>query len=465
VTAFVDTLIPPDDLARLEVVRRYDILDTPPDGAFDRITALAARMFGVPIAIVSVVDTDRIWFKSHHGLPDVSEIDREPGLCASAILQDDPWIVSDATSDPRTLANPLVAGSFGLRFYAGVPLTTHDGYNLGTLCVLDFEPREVTEVETATLQDLAAVVMSELELRLVGRRTIAREERLRREAEELADVLQASLLPPIPPDLPGMELATRYLAGEQGLKVGGDFLDVFRLASNDWGIVLGDACGKGARPAALAALARWSIRASSVHEFKPSGVLRDVNAVLLADDEVGHDDHFCTAVFARLELDTCGAWLTLASAGHPLPVLVRRSGRVEIRGHPAVPLGMFESIAPMDERVGLGPGDALVLYTDGITEARDPNGEVFGEDRLLDELQRWTGHPADAIADAIVNSARTFAGGRLSDDVGIVVIRVPDDAGAEPLARVSAATGIPLAELKLPGYPHESSAGTCSTSA
>jgi hypothetical protein len=107
-------------------------------GAFDRIAAVAAEIFGVPIAIVSVVDTDRIWFKAHHGL-DVSEIGREPGLCASAITGMEPWIVNDAVTDPRTLANPLVAGEFGLRFYAGAPLTTHDGFNLGTLCVIDRE--------------------------------------------------------------------------------------------------------------------------------------------------------------------------------------------------------------------------------------------------------------------------------------------------------------------------------------
>jgi GAF domain-containing protein len=138
-------LIPPDEEARLAAVRRFEVLDTPPDGTFDRITALAARAFDVPIAIVSVVDTDRIWFKSRYGLADVSEIERAPGLCASAILGDEPWIVTDAPSDPRALANPLVAGEFGLRFYAGVPLTTRDGYNLGTLCVLDTKPREVTE--------------------------------------------------------------------------------------------------------------------------------------------------------------------------------------------------------------------------------------------------------------------------------------------------------------------------------
>jgi GAF domain-containing protein len=133
--------------ARLAAVRRYAVLDTPPDGAFDRITALAARHFSVPISIVSIVDRDRIWFKSHHGV-DAQEIGRDPGLCASAILQDGPWVVENAAVDPRTLANPLVAGELGLRFYAGAPLTTHDGFNLGTLCVIDQEPRRLSDRDT-----------------------------------------------------------------------------------------------------------------------------------------------------------------------------------------------------------------------------------------------------------------------------------------------------------------------------
>jgi len=160
-----------DEEGRMTAVRRYDLLDTPPDGSFDRITALAARIFQVPIALVSVVDYDRIWFKSRHGLS-VEQIDRDAGLCASAILHDEPWVVTDARSDPRALANPLVAGEMGLQFYAGVPLTTRDGHNLGTLCLIDYAPREFTAAELATLEDLAAVVMSELELRLDSRQAL-----------------------------------------------------------------------------------------------------------------------------------------------------------------------------------------------------------------------------------------------------------------------------------------------------
>ncbi len=181
--------LPENEEARLEAVRRYDVLDTPPDGAFDRITAIAARVFGVPISIVSIVDHDRIWFKSHHGI-DVEQIDREPGLCASAICHAEPWIVTDASVDVRTIDNPLVAGELGLRFYFAVPLRTADGYNLGTLNVIDVEPREVTPEEIETLEDLAAIVVDELEMRLAVRR---KSEERRQRALELNDTVVQGL--------------------------------------------------------------------------------------------------------------------------------------------------------------------------------------------------------------------------------------------------------------------------------
>ena len=149
----------------MKAVHRYQILDTPQDGAYDRITALAARLFCVPIAIVSVVDNDRIWFKSHHGV-DIGHVDREPGLCASAILQNEPWIIQDARTDSRALSNPLVAGELGLQFYAGIPLRTREGYNLGTLCIIDCQPRTLNNQDLRTLEDLAAIVMNDLGQRM-----------------------------------------------------------------------------------------------------------------------------------------------------------------------------------------------------------------------------------------------------------------------------------------------------------
>jgi GAF domain-containing protein len=168
---------PANETKRIEALNRYNILDTPPDGSFDRITKLVATIFEVPIAIISLVDTERIWFKSAHGLT-VNQIDRVPGLCASAILSSDVYVIGDACKDPRSLANPLVAGEFGLRFYAAAPLQTEDQCNLGTLCIIDKTPRSLTEKEQKILKELADVVMDEMELRLSLRNTVANVKKL-----------------------------------------------------------------------------------------------------------------------------------------------------------------------------------------------------------------------------------------------------------------------------------------------
>ena len=201
-----------DENERMKAVRRYDILDSPPDGAFDRITALVARRFRVPIAIISVVDEDRIWFKSHHGLP-VQQIDREPGLCASAILGGAPYLIEDARVDPRSLANPLVAGDFGLRFYAAVPLTTSDGHNLGTLCVLDKEPRSFDQEQIEDLQDFATIVMDQLELRLSSRSAVSRANLMAKEIDHrVMNSLQfVSSLLSLQSRSPGAEQAAPHL--------------------------------------------------------------------------------------------------------------------------------------------------------------------------------------------------------------------------------------------------------------
>jgi GAF domain-containing protein len=135
------------------------------------MTRLAAKLFNIPIVIISLVDTDRIWFKSKYGLA-VDQINRDPGLCASAILSDDIYLVEDARNDPRTLTNPLVAGEFGLQFYAAAPLHTHDSHNLGTFCLLDKNKRYFNTEQQEALKLFAEVVMDELELRLVAHNTV-----------------------------------------------------------------------------------------------------------------------------------------------------------------------------------------------------------------------------------------------------------------------------------------------------
>jgi hypothetical protein len=156
--------VPADEAERIAAVRRYDILDTPPVETLDRIVALAAAFFDVPLAVVSIVDTDRVCFTARHGV-DLLQVDRSTSLCSAALFGDGPHIVPDTTRDPFASGNPLVTGEFGLRFYAGAPLTTSDGYALGMLCVMDLQPRRVTEHEMRVLTHLAGLVIQELEVR------------------------------------------------------------------------------------------------------------------------------------------------------------------------------------------------------------------------------------------------------------------------------------------------------------
>ncbi|MYR55692.1 GAF domain-containing protein, partial [Streptomyces sp. SID625] len=193
---------------------------------------------------VSIVDTDRVWFKAAHGLHGVTETARAPGLCASAILHDEPYVVADAAADPRAIANPLVRGGLGVRFYAAAPVTTPDGQCLGVVDVLDTRPRNPTAGQLEALQDLAALVMDELELRLSAFRTVAAERDRRAEAERLARVLQRTLLPPALPDVPGLHVAAAYHTASTD-EVGGDFYDLFPLDDGRWAFFLGDVCGKG----------------------------------------------------------------------------------------------------------------------------------------------------------------------------------------------------------------------------
>jgi GAF domain-containing protein len=154
------------DEKRLEVLRGYHVLDTPPEEAFDRITSLAARLFNAPIVLVNLVDETRQWFKSCYGT-DIRETDLSVSFCMHAIEQDEVLVVPDATRDSRFCSMRTVTGEPFVRFYAGAPLRTRDGCRLGTLCLIDTEPRPIFSTEEqATLQDLAQMVMRELEARL-----------------------------------------------------------------------------------------------------------------------------------------------------------------------------------------------------------------------------------------------------------------------------------------------------------
>ena len=157
--------LPANELARLAMLQRYALLDTSPDPMFDDIVSMAARVLSVPVATVTLVDADRQRFKACVGVPNQS-VAREHSFCAHTILTDQLLVVPDLTADPRFRDNPLVAGAPFVRFYAGVPLAGEDGSLVGVLCIMDLRPRELGDWERRTLEDLAAMAMTALRLRL-----------------------------------------------------------------------------------------------------------------------------------------------------------------------------------------------------------------------------------------------------------------------------------------------------------
>lgn len=155
---------PEDEVQRLQALSSYQVLDTLPELAFDDLTFLAGYICQTPIALISLIDDHRQWFKSKVGIA-APETSRDMAFCAHCILQSDMMVVPDAMSDPRFADNPLVTHEPNIRFYAGAPLTTPDGYNLGTLCVIDRVPRDLTPQQSRSLQALSRQVIAQLEFR------------------------------------------------------------------------------------------------------------------------------------------------------------------------------------------------------------------------------------------------------------------------------------------------------------
>jgi serine phosphatase RsbU (regulator of sigma subunit) len=245
-----------------------------------------------------------------------------------------------------------------------------------------------------------------------------------RERAHVAQTLQSSLLPAALPNIPGATLAAEYVAAGEGMEVGGDFYDVFALDGGAWAIVIGDVLGKGAEAAAVTALARYTLRALAARSKSPSVTLATLNDEMFRQSA---DRRFVTVVLGRFEPQPDGgARVVLASGGHPPPLVLRAGGAAEVVPCMGTLLGVEPVAHSGDHEVELAPGDKLVLYTDGVTEAR--RDRPLTPEALADTLAGAAPRGAAGLAREIVQLANDAAAGPLRDDLAALVVALDERA-------------------------------------
>src|ERR687893_503118 len=328
----------------------------------------------------------------------------------------------------RDAEHRKILRGLGLKSYMIVPLVAR-GRTLGAISLVSAESgRRYGEADLELAKELAR------------RAALAVDNaRLYRGRTRVARTLQEGLLPSRLPEVPGVEVGLRYVsAGE--VDVGGDFYDLFEARmvdqngfsepSSSWGVVIGDVVGKGAEAATLLALARYTIRALATRESCPSTVLSGLKEAMLAQRHERGDHKFCTVTYVKLETDEGnterGARITVSRGGHPPPFLLRTDGSIYRVGEPGRAIGVFNDANLTEHEVSLAPGDALILYTDGVVEARSPDGLFFGEERLMALLRSSVALDASSIASRIEDAVLNFQEQAPRDDIAVLVLRVSD---------------------------------------
>jgi serine phosphatase RsbU (regulator of sigma subunit) len=318
----------------------------------------------------------------------------------------DAMLVANATGDEHL----AMLRELGMTSVMVVPMISR-GRMLGTLTfVSSDDARHFDEQDVLLGEDLAR------------RAAVAIDNaRLYSERARIARTLQESLLPPELPTIPGIEVAARYVAAGEGIEVGGDFYDLFDLGGG-WSVVMGDVCGKGPDAAALTALARYTLRATADQVTLPSESLALLNDAVLRQRG---DGRFITVAYVRLALNgTGGTRLTLSTGGHPQPIVVRADGSAQPIGDPGTLIGVVDDPELSDSIVDLGPGDALFLYTDGVTEAHAPD-RILEADDIARLLETCAGGDAADLVKCVEDAVAALGSGPANDDIAMLALRVP----------------------------------------
>jgi serine phosphatase RsbU (regulator of sigma subunit) len=331
-----------------------------------------------------------------------------------------PLVVEDLKSDDPTPWSAPWLNVESFRGQASVPLVVEER-SIGTLVVHNRSPRVLNEDEL----DLLQLMANQAAIAIENARLLREEIERQRMEDELAvgRQIQLSLLPDGNPEAEGWEFASVYRPSRE---VGGDFYDFFHLAGNSrqLGIVVADVSGKGVPAALFMALSRSIIRTKSMSGRLPAGVLRRANTLIYKDTR---SKLFLTAFYATLDLDN--GWLAYASAGHNWPVWWHAdSGEVTELAARGTIMGAFEQIEPEEHEVDIAPGDVVLFYTDGVTEAMNEHEALFGEERLYEVIAKNKNESAQSVVDAVIAAVDAFMGpAPQADDITIFVVRRKQD--------------------------------------
>ena len=323
-------------------------------------------------------------------------------------------LLAAAARDPEHLE---ILEALGVRAALTVPLRI-GGHVIGALSFAIAESDRAFDADDVSLA-----------LSLAGRAALhIRNAQLYTERSHIARTLQAGLLPRALPEIDGMEVAARYLAAGDQNEVGGDFYDVFPSEDGVWTALIGDVTGKGPEAAALTSLARHTLRTAALSQAGPAANLHLLNRAMLADAD---SSRFCTVVYARMCPSDGHAVVTVASGGHPPPIVLRADGTVEHVETSGTLVGGVPDPVFEDVELRLEAGDLMLLYTDGVTELRTSDPE-FGERHLVETVGRMTGASADELVEAVERAAVEAQVGAPRDDIALLAVRVAVSAGAEP---------------------------------
>lgn len=425
--------LPDNETDRLASLHALQLLDTPKEQRFDRIVELTKSVFGVPIAYIALIDSDRQWFKSKTGMCEsFSESPRDESFCGHAILQDTPLIVEDALEDARFFDNPMVTGDPGVRFYAGHPLKSKAGVNVATLCVVDTQPRSFGDEDMHKFHRLAD--LAEHELNMMGviatqqemietrNALVASQQALARELSEAADYVYQFLPKREVSVADSVRIDYQFVASS---RLGGDLLGFHDIDDDHQAFWLLDVTGHGVGASLLSVSAGNAIRsgALSADPRDPAALLGTLNNAFPMEN---NNNKFFTIWYGVYRHST--KTLRYAAAGHHPALLVEADGTRRSLGVPGLMIGVVPGTQYERQDVQVHNGSRLYLFSDGLYEVRGgAEGQLLGLNGIADLIADASTAPCaktgeNTRVERIIQRVRGYQGGEdeFADDVSLL---------------------------------------------